>query len=72
MDRNVLDFANICCKMLLKAIGQALGTAKRVQESRREIPKGFQIVSGEVIKGIGKLRRKAEIILVPTRQMKCS
>jgi hypothetical protein len=39
--------------MLLKAVGQPLGTAKRVLESRWEMPKGFWKASGQFLKGIG-------------------
>jgi hypothetical protein len=39
--------------MLLKAVGQLLGTAKRVQESRWEMPKGYSKASEQFLKGIG-------------------
>jgi hypothetical protein len=40
--------------MLLKVIGQPLGTTKRVLKSRWEIPKGYWITSGQFLEGIGK------------------
>jgi hypothetical protein len=39
--------------MFLKAVGQPLGTSKRVYESCYEMPKGYWIASGEFLKGIG-------------------
>jgi hypothetical protein len=41
--------------MLLKVIGQLLGTAERVLESRWEMPKGYWIASGQFSEGFGKL-----------------
>jgi hypothetical protein len=40
MDRHFSVLANSRWEMRLKVIGQPLGTAKRVLESRWEIPKG--------------------------------
>jgi hypothetical protein len=40
--------------MLLKAVEQLLGTAKRVWESRWEMPKGYWAASGKFLKGVGK------------------
>jgi hypothetical protein len=47
--------------MLLKVIGQLLGTAKRVLESRWEMPKGYWIASGQFLEGIGKPLGNAQI-----------
>jgi hypothetical protein len=47
--------------MLLKASGQPLGTAKRVWESRWEMPKGYWIASGQFVEGIGKPLGNAQI-----------
>jgi hypothetical protein len=38
--------------MLLKAVGQPLGTAKRVLESRWEMLKGYWKATGQFLKGI--------------------
>jgi hypothetical protein len=40
--------------MLLEDIGQPLSTAKRVKNSRWEMPKGYWAASGKFLKGIGK------------------
>jgi hypothetical protein len=48
-------------EMLLKAVGQPLGTSKSVQESCWEIPKGYWKASGKFLKGIGKQHRNAQI-----------
>jgi hypothetical protein len=40
--------------MLLKAVEQPLGTAKRVWESCWEMPKGYWAASRKFLKGIGK------------------
>jgi hypothetical protein len=40
--------------MLLKAVGQTLGTAKRVLESHWEPPKGYWKASGQFLKGVAK------------------
>ncbi len=61
MERNCLVLANSCREMLLKFIGQPLGTAKRVLESRREMPKGYWIASGQFLDGIGKPLGNAQI-----------
>jgi hypothetical protein len=47
--------------MLLKVIGQPLGTAKRVLESRWEMPKGYWIASGQFLEGNGKLLGNAKL-----------
>jgi hypothetical protein len=47
--------------MLLKTIGQPLGTAKRVQESRWEIPKGYWKASGKFLESVGKPLGNAQI-----------
>jgi hypothetical protein len=47
--------------MLLKAIGQLLGTAKRVFESLWEIPKVFWKASGQFLTCIGKPLENAQI-----------
>jgi hypothetical protein len=41
-------------EMLLQAVGQPLGTGKRVKERRWEMPKGYWKASGQFLKGIGK------------------
>jgi hypothetical protein len=47
--------------MLLKAVEQPLGTAKRVYKSRWEMPKGYWAVSGKFLKGVGKLLGNAQL-----------
>jgi hypothetical protein len=47
--------------MLLKAVGQHLGTAKRVFESRWEMFKGYWKASGQFLQGIGKPLGNAQI-----------
>jgi hypothetical protein len=54
MEKNCQFLANSRGEMLLKAVEQPLGTAKRVLESRREMPKGYWAASGKFLKGIGK------------------
>jgi hypothetical protein len=49
--------------MLLTVIGQPLGTAKRVLESRWEMPKGYWITSGQFLEGIGKQLGNAQILI---------
>jgi hypothetical protein len=61
MDRNCSVLANSPWEMLLKVIGQLLGTAKRVLESRWEMPKGYWIASGQFLEGIGKTLGNAQI-----------
>jgi hypothetical protein len=46
-------FADICREMPIKAVGQPLGTSKRVEESRWEMRKGYWIASGQFLEGIG-------------------
>jgi hypothetical protein len=53
-DGNCHALADSCWEMLLKAVGQPLGTTKRVLESHWEIPKGYWATSGKFLKGIGK------------------
>jgi hypothetical protein len=53
--------ANSRWEMLGKVIGQPLGTAERVLESRWEMPKGYWIDSGQFLESIGKLLRNAQI-----------
>jgi hypothetical protein len=45
-DGNCHVLADPRWEMLLKAVEQQLGTAKRVQESRWEMPKGYWAASG--------------------------
>ncbi len=47
--------------MLLKVIGQPLGTANWVLESRWEMPNGHWIAAGHFLEGIGKLLGNAQI-----------
>jgi hypothetical protein len=47
--------------MLLKAVGQSLGTAKRVLESCWEMPKSYWKASGQFLKSIGKPLGNAQI-----------
>jgi hypothetical protein len=47
--------------MLLKAVGQLLGTSKSVQESCQEMSKGDWKASGKFFKGIDKQLRNAQI-----------
>ncbi len=61
MERNCSVLANSCWEMLLKVIGQLLGTAKRVLESCWEMPKGYWIASGQFLEGIGKPLGNAQI-----------
>jgi hypothetical protein len=61
MHRNCSVSANSRWEMLLKVIGQPLGTAKRVQESRWEMPKGYWKASGQFLEGIGKPLGNAQI-----------
>ncbi len=48
-------------EMLLKVIGHPLGTAKRVYESRWEMPKGYWIASEQFLEGFGKPLGNAQI-----------
>jgi hypothetical protein len=64
MDRNCLVLANSYWEMLLKVIGQLLGTAKRVWESRWEMPKGYWIASGQFLESTGKPLGNAQIPVV--------
>jgi hypothetical protein len=52
MDRNCSVLAKSHWEKLLKVIKQPLGTAKRVLESRWEIPKDYWIASGQFLEGI--------------------
>ncbi len=63
MDRNCSVLANSHWEILLKVIGQQLGTAKRVfiKKNRWEMPKGYWIASGQFLEGIGKLLGNAQI-----------
>jgi hypothetical protein len=54
-DGNCHFLAESRWKMLLKAVRQLLGTAKRVLESHWEMPKGYWKAAGKFLKGIGKL-----------------
>jgi hypothetical protein len=47
--------------MILKAIGQPLGNAKKVWKSHWEMSNGYWIASGQFLKAIGKLLGKAQI-----------
>jgi hypothetical protein len=60
-DINCSVLANSRWEMLLKVTGQPLGTAKRVLESRSEMPKGYWIASGQFLEGIGKPLGNAQI-----------
>jgi hypothetical protein len=60
MDRYCSVLASLW-EILLKVIGQPLGTAKRVMESRWEMPKGYWIASRQFLEGIGKLLGNAQI-----------
>jgi hypothetical protein len=64
MDRNCSVLANSCWEMLLKVIGQLLGTAKRVLESHWEMPKGYWITSGQFLEGIGKPLGNTQILAI--------
>ncbi len=55
--------------MLLKAIGEPLGNAKKVSESHWEMRKGCWIVSGQFLEAIGKLLRNAQVELISKGQM---
>jgi hypothetical protein len=59
--------------MLLKVVGQPLGTAKRVLESHWEMPKGYCKSSGQFLKGIGKPLGNAQIppIVQKERRLNC-
>ncbi len=46
---------------LKKAVGQPLNTAKRVKNSRWEMPKGYWAASGKFLKGIGKPLGNAQL-----------
>ncbi len=63
-DGNCHVLANSRWEMLLKAVGQPLGTAKRVLEIRWERPKGYWKASGKFLKGIGKPLGNAQITAV--------
>jgi hypothetical protein len=43
-------------KCTLKTIEQPQGTAKMVQESRWEMPKGYRLASGQYLKGYRNLK----------------
>jgi hypothetical protein len=60
-DGNGLVFANSRWEMLLKAVGQPLGSANRIQESCWEMPRGYWKISEQFLKGIGKLLGNAPI-----------
>jgi hypothetical protein len=60
-DGNCHVLADSCWEMLLKAVEQPLGRAKRVQESRWEMPKGYWAASGKFLKGVGKPLGNAQI-----------
>jgi hypothetical protein len=61
MERNCSVLANSHWEMLLKAMGQPLGTAKMVRESRWEMPKGYWIASAQFLESIGKPLGNAQI-----------
>jgi hypothetical protein len=61
MNRNCSVLANSRWEMLLKVIGQPLGTAKRLFKSHWEMPKGYWIASGQFLEGIGKTLGNAQI-----------
>jgi hypothetical protein len=54
--------------MLLKAVGQPLGIAKRVQESQWEMPKAYWKASGQFLKDLGKPLGNAQIPLPANRR----
>jgi hypothetical protein len=54
--------------MLLKAVGQLLGTAKRVKESYWEMPNGYLKASGQFLKGIGKHWKMPKFTLSANRR----
>ncbi len=60
-DGNCNFLADSRWEMLLKTVGQPLGTAQRVWESCWEMLKGYWKVSGQFWKGIGKLPGHAQI-----------
>jgi hypothetical protein len=64
MDRNCPVLANSHWEMLLNIIGQPLGTAKRVLESRWEMPKGYWIASGKFLEGIGNPLGNVQILAI--------
>jgi hypothetical protein len=47
--------------MLLKVIGQPLGTTTRVYKNRREMPNDYWIASGQFLESIGKPLGNAQI-----------
>jgi hypothetical protein len=47
--------------MLLKAVGQQLGTATKEKECRWEMPKGYWKASGQFLKGIVMLLGNGQI-----------
>jgi hypothetical protein len=47
--------------MLLKAIGQPLGIAKKILESCWEMPKCYCMAAGQFLKGRGKRLGNAQI-----------
>jgi hypothetical protein len=59
--RNCSVLANSCWEMVLKAIGQPLGTVNSEQESRWEMPKGYWIASGQFLEGTGTPLGNAQI-----------
>jgi hypothetical protein len=60
-DGNCHILANSRWEILLKAVEQPLGTARRLLESRWEIPKGYWAASGKFLKGIEKPLGNAQI-----------
>ncbi len=60
-DGNCQVLADSRWEILLKAVEQPLGTAKRVYESRWEMPKGYWAASGKFLKGEGKTLGNAQI-----------
>jgi hypothetical protein len=60
-DRNCHVLADSRWEILLKAVEQPLGTAKRVLEIRWEMPKGYWPAYGKFLKGIGKPLGNAQI-----------
>jgi hypothetical protein len=58
---NLLCFANSHLKMLLKTIGQPLGTSERLQESRGEVPKKGYWISFVQFLGYWKATKKCPL-----------
>jgi hypothetical protein len=60
-DGNCHILANNCWELFLKAVGQPLGTAKRVKENRWEMHRGYWKDSGQFLKDIGQPPGNARI-----------